>query len=355
MKMQNFWNPSRRDLLRGLAAAATLLPANGLLAQTAAKPARSRNRRRIDVHHHMLPPIIDLWKNVRDLGRDWGPELSLETMDKFGTETAVLSVTGLGPSYADLYYDGTEKARAFVRTMNDYGAKAVADHPKRFGLFACLPLPDLNAALKEIEYAFDALKADGVMLFSNAGNKWPGDAAFRPMLEELNRRKAVVFIHPSVPTCCRNLVPGVGDTIAEFDFDTTRSVLSLLYSGALAQFPDIRFIVNHSGAAVPVLSGRIKDTAKGDRAKLIPNGSAGAWEEMKKLYFECAHASYPAPIAALTKFAPPTQFLFGTDYPVWPYDTTINPFNETEPELPAEVQHMMDRGNAERLFPRLKG
>ena len=129
--------------MKGLASAAALLPASGLLAQATKKAASTTNRRRVDVHHHMLPPFIDLWK-----GRNWSPEVSLETMDKFGTETAVLSVTGLQPTYADLFYDGTEKSRAFVRKMNDYGAKAVSDNSKRFGLFACLPLPDQDAVHK---------------------------------------------------------------------------------------------------------------------------------------------------------------------------------------------------------------
>jgi len=349
MDAQNFLKPSRRELVRRFASAVTLLPACALLAQTKKKAGNPANHRRVDVHHHMLPPFIELWK-----GRNWSPEVSLETMDKFGTETAILSVTGLQPSFADLFYDGNEKSRAFVRKMNDFGAKTVSDHSKRFGLFACLPLPDQDAVHKEIEYAFDTLKADGVMLFSNTGDKWPGDPSFRPMFEELNRRKAIVFIHPSIPKCCRNFVPGVGDTTVEFDFDTTRSITSMLFNGVFADFPDVRVIVNHSGAAVPVLSGRIKDQVRGDRGKAVPGGPAGAFEELRKLYFECAHASYPAPMAALQKFAPPTQFLFGTDYPVWPYDTTIDPLAETEPELPAEVQHMLDRGNAERLFPRLK-
>jgi 6-methylsalicylate decarboxylase len=349
MKVKTLSNPSRRELLVGFAAAGAGLTARSLLAQSKRAAAGSANRRRVDVHHHMLPPMIDLWKP-----RHWSPEVSLEAMDQFGTETAVLSVTGLQPEFADLFYDGSERARSFVRKMNDFGAKTVSDHPKRFGLFACVPLPNQDAVLKEIEYAFDTLKADGLMLFSNTGNKWPGDPEFRPMFQELNRRKAVVFFHPSVPNCCRNLVPGVGDTTVEFDFDTTRAITSLLFNGVLAEFPDIRFIVNHSGAAVPVLSGRIKDQVRGNRGKAIPNGSAGAWEELQKLYFECAHASYPAPMAALTKFAPPTQFMFGTDFPVWPYTTTINPLNETEPDLPPDVQHMLDRGNAERLFPRLK-
>jgi predicted TIM-barrel fold metal-dependent hydrolase len=150
------------------------------------------------------------------------------------------------------------------------------------------------------------------------------------------------------------LVPGVGDTFVEFDFDTTRTITSMLFNGTLSQNPDVRIIVNHSGAAIPALSGRIKDQVRGDRGLAIPNGSAGAWEEMRKLYYECAHASFAAPIAALTKLAPTTQLLFGTDYPVWPYETTIDPLKETEPQFSAAVQYAWDRGNGERLFPRLK-
>jgi predicted TIM-barrel fold metal-dependent hydrolase len=273
-------------------------------------------------------------------------------MDKFGTETAILSITGLPPTYADLFYDGSERARSLVRKVNEYGAKVVSDHPGRFGFFAGLPLPVTESSLREIEYAFDTLKADGVALFSNTGDKWPGDPAFFPVFEELNRRKAVVFIHPSVPNCCRNLVSGVGDTVVEFDFDTTRAVTSLLYNGVLGRLTDIRFIVNHSGAAVPVLSGRIRDEVRGDEGKAIPNGQAGAWDEMRRLYFEIAHAAYPTPLAALLEFAPVSQILFGTDYPVWPYETTAGQLPNAQ--LSSQVLRALDRGNAERLFPRLK-
>jgi predicted TIM-barrel fold metal-dependent hydrolase len=330
---------SRRDLLRAAAAgaAALALPAGAIRAQS--------KRGRIDVHHHMLPPFIDLWT-----ARKWSPQVSIEAMDKFGTETSILSVTGLQPTYADLFYDGSEKARAFVRRMNDYGAKLASDNPKRFGFFAVLPMPDQDACLKEISYAFDTLKADGIVMFTDTGDKWPGDPMFRPVYEELNRRKAVVFFHPSVPKCCRGLMPGTSDTTLEFDFDTTRAITSLLNNGVLAQLPEIRFIVNHAGAAVPVLSGRIKDQVRGEQGKSIPGGSAGAFEELKKLYFEVAHATFPAPLAALSKFAPSTQYLWGTDFPVWPYETTVGPFYETT--FPVDVQYALDRGNAARLFPK---
>ena len=330
--------PSRRDLLRTVAAcAAAALPTGAVKAQT--------KRGRIDVHHHMLPPFMDIWA-----ARKWSPQVSLEAMDKFGTETAILSVTGLTPLYADLFYDGSERAKTLVRRMNDYGAKVASDNPKRFGLFAVLPMPDQDACLKEIAYAFDTLKADGITMFTDTGDKWPGDPMFRPVFQELNRRKAVLFFHPSVPKCCRGLIPGTGDTTLEFDFDTTRAITSLLNNGVLAQMPDIRIIVNHAGAAVPVLSGRIKDQVRGKQGELVPGGSAGALEELRKLYYEVAHATFPAPLAALSKFAPSSQYLWGTDFPVWPYETTVNPLYETT--FPADVQAALDRGNAARLFPK---
>jgi len=330
---------SRRDLLRalGAGAAAAALPIAGVNAQT--------KRGRIDVHHHMMPPFVDLWAP-----RKWSPQVSLEAMDKFGTETAILSVTGLTPLYADLFWDNSERAHTLVRRMNDYGAKVASDNPKRFGFFAALPMPDVEASLKEIAYAFDTLKCDGVMMFTNTGDKWPADPMFLPVLQELNRRKSAMFFHPSVPKCCRGLMPGTGDTTLEFDFDTTRAIVGLLNNGVLAQLSDLRIIVNHAGAAVPALSGRIKDSVRGKQGQSIPGGSAGALEELRKLYYEIAHASYPAPLAALSKFAPSSQYLFGTDFPVWPYETTTDPMPDTV--FPADVQFALDRGNAARLFPR---
>jgi hypothetical protein len=152
----------------------------------------------------------------------------------------------------------------------------IQDHPGRSGL-VCLPFPAQDGSLKEIEYAFDTLKADGIGLFTNSGDKWPGDPAFQPVFAELNRRKAVVFFHPLVPNCWRNLVPGIGD----------RAITSLLVGGTRTKFPDIRFIVNHSGAAVPVLSGLIKDRIPGGPERF----PKGVLYELQKLYYEVAHAT----------------------------------------------------------------
>lgn len=172
-----------------------------------------------------------------------------------------------------------------------------------------------------------------------------------------------MFIHPYVNKCCRQLVAGVNDAVVEFDFDTTRAITSLLFNGVLSQCPDVRFIVNHSGAAVPTLAGRIKDRVPGaqssnfgapppnhdGKSDKIPNG---VFYELRKLYYECAHATYPMPMAALTKLIPTSQLLFGTDYPAEPMESTVD--HLPEDGFSPEVLRALERENAERLFPRLK-
>ncbi len=343
--------PSRRDLMKLLAAGT--FAAGSLLAQN-----KKGKRGRIDVHHHMLPPF-----QPNMTARQYTPQSSLDAMDKFGTEQAILSLTVAG----DILYDGSEKAIKFARDSNEYGAKAMQANPKRLGFFAALPGRSIDASLKEIEYAFDTLKCDGVALFTNLGDKWWGDPMFLPIFDELNRRQSAVFFHPTVGNCCHNLA-GLGDGVVEFDFDTTRTVVSLLYSGVLSRCQDIKWIINHSGAAVPVLAGRVKDrvpgattNSAGPTDKIVgkltdgvsPKTPNGVYAELKRLYFECAHAAYPMPIAALRAFAPPTQYLFGTDFPIEPMESTV--LNMPALKLPADVQHALDRGNAERLWPKFRG
>ena len=292
---------------------------------------------------------------IQPAAKNWTPESSLAVMDKYGTETAILSF--VAPS--EYLYEKSTKSRDLVRKANETAAEIVNKHPQRFGFFASLPLGDQGASLKEIEFAFDNLRCNGVVLMTNTGEKWLGDAAFAPIFDELNRRGAAVFLHPSTPNCCRNLDTGVPDYVLEYDFDTTRTVASLLYNGTLSRCHDIRWIVNHSGAAVPTLAGRIKDRVPGDPGRFGANAEGkndkipnGVYYELKRLYYECAHATYPMPMAALRAFAPPTQFLFGTDFPVEAYGTTVDQFPELK--LSAEVQYALDRGNAERLWPKFR-
>ena len=336
---------SRRAFLKALAAvgAGAIVPASGLIAQSN-RPAARANRRRIDVHHHMQPPEYVSRRRQQGTNRNWTPARSMEDMDKHDTATAIASITTPGVWFGD-----AQEARSLARICNEYGAQMVRDHPGRFGLFAAVPLPDPEGTLREIEYAYDVLKADGVGLFTSYGDKWLGDPAFVPAFQELHRRKAVVFVHVTVPTCCQNLFPGSSGFRAEVDFDTTRTVESLLVNGTLAKFPDIRFIFVHSGGTLPVMAGRMNDRFPKDRPDIAPSGVLG---ELKKFYYEVAHATYAMPLAALLKFVPVSQILFGTDYPVEPFETTTQPLAEFG--LPARDLQAIDRGNAERLFPRLK-
>ncbi len=354
--MQFNMGPSRRDLLRtvGAAGVGAMIPGAALIGQNAKKKGEAGNPRRIDVHHQYNFVRDGNYATARSTQ---GPLESLEQMDKHGIATAILSTAG----YGDEVYDGSEKARTLTRKSNDYAAKLVDSHPGRFGFMAVLPIPDIDGSMREIEYAFDKLKADGVGILSSVGDKWPGDPAYFPVFQELNRRKAVVFIHPFVPKCCRKLVNGVNDYVVEFDFDTTRAVTSLLYNGVLSRCPDMRVIVNHSGAAVPVLSGRIKDRVPGDESRdhrdtpragkndKIPNG---VMYELQRLYYECAHATYPVSLAALLKFAPAGQLLFGTDFPAEPMESTLRELETAG--LSPDLLRALQRENAERLFPRFK-
>jgi len=269
-------------------------------------------------------------------------------MDKFDIAVAILSMTQMG----DILYDGTEKGNAAVRTGNEYGAKIMAEHPKRFGLFAGVPLPDIDAVMKELEYGLDQLKADGIGIYTNDNHdRWPGDPYYDPMWQELNRRKAILYLHPLAPQCCRNLNDSVPTAMNEFDFDITRACTSILANGVLHKYPDVRIIIPHSGGTMPVLAGRIKDRYPSDakHTEYIPNG---VWAELKKFYFDIAHASYAMPLAALLKFAPESNILFGTDFSPEPIESTVNelPTSGLSPSL----MRAIERGNAERLFPRFK-
>jgi predicted TIM-barrel fold metal-dependent hydrolase len=167
--------------------------------------------------------------------------------------------------------------------------------------------------------------------------------------EELNRRKAIIFIHSAPPICCRALQPGVIDSVVEYDFDIARAVVSYLKSDSFRRYPNIRFIFPHSGGTLPVLANRVTETLPEKRSE---KETAEMMDEVKQLYFDVAHATYPAPLSALTKVVPTSQILFGTDYPIVPPPVSAGPLDHFG--FPASELQAINRGNAERLFPRLK-
>ena len=311
---------------------------------------------RIDVHHHILPPRYVAEVGDHRIGPlivsgktpQWTPAQSVEVMDRHGIATAVTSMSAPG-----LWFGDSQATRDLTRHCNDFAAQMQSDHPGRFGLFAALPLPDVDASLAEIEYAIDVLKADGFGLVTNYGGTYPGDAAFRPVFEELNRRKAVVFFHPNDVPCstCLGEIPAA---TLEFPFDTTRAVTSLLYSGTLARCPDIRFIFSHAGGTIPFLAERIARLAARPEFKAaVPNG---VLPEFQRLYYDTALSANALAFSALLKMVSADHVLFGTDYPFAPEPTataTVKGLGELG--LSEKNLRGIERDNALRLMPRLAG
>src|SRR2546426_4926226 len=212
---------------------------------------------RIDVHHHLFPPayIAKLVEAdhylARGVARQWTPQVSLEDMDAAGVATAITSITA--PGFAIV---APELRFKLNRECNEYGARMARDHRGRFGLFASLPLPDVERSLEEIGYALDTLKADGIGLLTSYGNKWLGDPAFAPVMAELDRRKCVVYVHPTAPECCRNLPPGVPEWGIEFPVATTRTIASPPFSRTGERCQDMKIIFSHGGGTMPFLTER---------------------------------------------------------------------------------------------------
>jgi predicted TIM-barrel fold metal-dependent hydrolase len=293
----------------------------------------------IDVHHHFVPP-------GGATNRPWSPQMSLDQMDKFGIGVAILSMT----QNAELLYNATEKGRAAVRAGNEYGAELMQRHPSRFGLMGGIPMPDLEGSLREVEYAYDTLRVDAIGIYTNDNHgRWPGDPYFEPLWQELNRRNAIVYMHPLAPTCCSDLKYGAASSMVEYDFDVTRGVVSLVVNGVMFRHPNIRFITVHSGGTVPMLAGRMNDRIPRGAEQYLPNG---LYAELRKWYYDVAHATFPWPYAAMKAFMPESQILFGTDYAPEPIESTVQ--NLPDLKLPRAFEQMMLRGNAERLFPRFK-
>jgi 6-methylsalicylate decarboxylase len=343
---------SRRAFLKTMAMAGVraALPASAVFGQAASGASRVVPGR-IDVHHHLFPPfyVKEMEQMLRETGfspRPWSPNTSIDMMDKAGVSVAMLSP--VQRLVMDSMSERNEKSRGLARRSNEYAAQLVRDYPGRFGTFAALPLPDQDASLKEIAYALDTLKADGIALWTSYEDKWVGDPAFWPAYEELNRRATAVFYHPARASCCRNL-PGQSG-ILEYDIDTARAIDSLLWNGTLSKFPNVRHIFAHSGGAFTVLAARIMDDFPKNRADKVPNGVE---YEIKKLYFDTAHASKIPALDALKDLVPVSQIMYGSDAPIRNYDLT-DPGLDVYPGFSETDWGAINRGNAERLFPRLK-
>jgi 6-methylsalicylate decarboxylase len=345
---------SRRGFLAGAAAAGATLALGGN-----GSPAQAAAAKLVDTHHHFYPPTYQKawadWEDQRKIPHfgvqlAWAKENDLEAMDKNGITTAALSLA----STPGVWFDaGAEKAHDMARLCCDFAADMVRDKPGRYALFAPLSMLEVDATLKEIEYVFDTLKADGINLQTNYGDKWLGDPAYKPILEELNRRKAVVYVHPLVASCCGRLSVGAFPAVIEVPHDTTRTITSLLLSGTFARLRDIKWLFSHAGGTIPFLAGRIEafydQRARGaaPAESFAPNGIEA---EFRRLSYDTANATHPAAMAALMKLVPVSQITYGTDYPYFPLNQIDN---LRQLGMPPSDLEAISSGNAARLLPRL--
>jgi predicted TIM-barrel fold metal-dependent hydrolase len=347
--------PSRRGFLAGLGAVG--LGATGLAAALPAPAARAQGSKTlIDTHHHFYPPSYmkqqGVWEGANHIPpypseTNWTPANDAEELEKNGIRTAILSLASTPGLWLDT---GAENAAKIVRVCQDYAADMRRDYPGRYALFSPLSMMDTDVTLKEIEYVFDTLKADGINLQSNYGDKWLGDKAYQPILAELNRRKAVVYVHPLVAACCGRLSVGTFPALIEVPHDTTRTVTSLLLSGSFARFRDIKWIFSHAGGTIPMLAGRI-DAFYGKSPKAKEFAPEGIFAELARQHYDTANATSAPAMAALLKLVPASQVTYGTDWPYFPLDQ----HKELEKlGLPAADVQAIESGNIMRLIPKLK-
>ncbi len=340
---------SRRGFLSGFAAAGAALATPAIMT-----PARAQEKRRvIDVHHHYFP---DAFKessgregSLPPMVKAWSPQKMLEEMDKNNIEQSILSLATVPTGWFKMKF---EELRPLIRGINEYGAKLVQDHKGRHGLFAYISGLDVEGSLKEIEYAFDTLKADGIELSTSFGDKWPGDPEFDAVFSELNRRKAIVYFHPIAPNCCGSLNKEVPPSWIEYPYDTGRAVTNLLFNGTLAKYRDIKWIFSHSGGAIPYLANRIDWQSRFNLKKNPSIAPNGVLAEMQRLYYETANAASAPTMAALLKFVPPSQVMYGSDFP---YVTSeYNLANLRGQGISEADVKAIEFQNAEKMIPRLK-
>jgi predicted TIM-barrel fold metal-dependent hydrolase len=248
-----------------------------------------------------------------------------------------------------IWFGNIDETRGFARQENEYGARMVSDYKGRFGLFAVLPLPDVEASLREIEYAFDTLKAEGVGLLSNWGNKWLADEAFKPVLEELNRRKAIVYTHGAAPGCCGGyFLPSVPETTIEYNTDVSRTIISLISSGTAERTPDIQYILSHGGGTITALTGRfLGNEASAENLADTPKPASKLYH-LRRFFYDTAASTNPVKIQSLKMLAGASQIVFGTDYPFGNSATTGAALQKVG--LSAAELRGVDRENALRMM-----
>lgn len=310
---------------------------------------------RIDIHHHVIPPAFGDAMAARGLTDvagapqpRWTPEKSIAIMDTHGIETAMLSLSAPGAHLGG----GRQEARYLARACNEYAAETCDRHPGRFGSFAVLPMPFTAEACSEAAYALDVLQADGVVLLGSTDGFFLGDPRFEELMAELDRRSAIVFVHPNLHRLSVELnLPAPGFLI-EFLCDTTRAATNLILTGTVEKYSNIRWILAHAGGFLPCIAWRVAlADALPDLAAKAPKGML---HYIRRFYYDTALSPSPYAMAALRELVEPCRILLGTDYPFAPAVVTAKEMKAFEEltVLDAAAKRGIDRAHALALFPR---
>ncbi|MDB5608077.1 MAG: putative metal-dependent hydrolase, TIM-barrel fold [Bradyrhizobium sp.] len=299
----------------------------------------------IDVHHHFNPTLRD------NGGNPWSIEMALDELDANNVGTAIASLV---PTHNP---DGPDRHK-LIRRWNEWATTICNDHPGRFGLFASIVLPDIDRSIEEIAYAFDVLQADGIGVSTNEGDTWLIDERYEPVFAELDRRRAVVFVHPARTTRCSSLSEAYGgDAVSsawlEYPVNTARVILGLLTKGVMRRYPNIRFIFSHGGGVMPLLLGRIegfRGWGTVGRSRLDALFPEGIYAEFRRFYFDTAQALAPEAIGMMRRLVPEDRLLFGSDFSYFRMSQGIK--NLEDLGLDESLAKAIGGGNASQLFPR---
>ena len=307
----------------------------------------------IDTHQHILPDFF--WQATENdhapIGGlaplRWSKETAISFMDDAGIDVAIVSLSTPGVHTGD-----DAKARALARRCNEFSAELVRSRPDRFGGFACLPLPDVDASLEELSYALDILGLDGFVLFTNSNGVYLGDAALEPVFEELELRKTVVYVHPNPSPDAVAHSLGLPDNLLDFPTDTNRAVAQMHYTNRFARTPNVKYIFSHAGGSIPYLAARF---AIIDEMGFIPGGEQrGAAADMfRRIYWDTALAASDPVLRMLRDVAGINQVLYGTDFPYLRRDLAVSSKQrilQSSELIDSEKQGILG-ANASRLVP----
>jgi predicted TIM-barrel fold metal-dependent hydrolase len=308
----------------------------------------------IDVHaHFLLPEYVAAAERAGHLRPDgmpawpkWTARRHLDLMDANGIAKSVLSVSSPGVHFGDDF-----RAQVLARRVNDAAAELRRDHPGRFGFFASLPLPDVEGALVEADYAFDVLHADGIVLTSNAGGQYPGDPSWDRLWKSLNDRSAVVFLHPTSPPQWRQVALDRPRPMIEFLFDSARAVTDLVLTGIFARYPDLRFIVTHAGGVLPLLGERL-DQFQRSYPTAVTDDLPSVSAQLKDLWYDVAGTPVPNQLTALEAVAGEDHLLYGSDHCFTPVDAVAQQIAALDGSQVAHGWRARTTANAVRLLGR---